>query len=619
MRPDTTRPRLRAAFAFLTAAALIVGVPFLLAGLTGSPIPRTVPNLARIREFVAGSVGPDTLIDVLVHLLATVCWAAWALLGAVIANETIAAIQHRSTRTIGRVGGMQHVARTLVTTIAIGIASLRPTQPVDIALPARTAIAVTVDHAQLAPEAAIRDEPNFHTVTSRATLLDVAQTRLGAASRWREIWELNRGRVMNDGSRFDRPEVLHRGWRLHLPTNSAVADATPTHAAPIRERSPEIYVVRPGDTLSEVVGQETGHPATVAEVRDVVDANRGVTDWRGAHPLHDPNLINPGMKLNLAVLHHSDGARIGPSAAKPRRVDSPPITAPSPPTTATPSTTTKAPPARTGVAPTTPPDTSTTSQPPNSNTASPPATSTEHARPNNGDGANLELLAGLALLSSAALAVGSTLRRRRLRASRPGDLAPPAPANVHRVERRLRASASSHDGDRLAGALCSLGDIRPQALRVRTDGTIEALLSTPLKGLPRPWTSTAGGNVALLRAKTELPATDMSPPATVIELGTDSDGSSIYVDLEAVGGLAIDATGEPLACFARDRRHARRGVTRRRAARHTHGFDATGIDPLARIEHHDTDGELRDAIATRDRDELTVVVTTTPSRLRRPR
>ena len=40
MRPDTTRPRLRAAFAFLTAAALIVGVPFLLAGadrLTRSP------------------------------------------------------------------------------------------------------------------------------------------------------------------------------------------------------------------------------------------------------------------------------------------------------------------------------------------------------------------------------------------------------------------------------------------------------------------------------------------------------------------------------------------------------------------------------------------------------
>ena len=461
---------------------------------------------------------------------------------------------------------MQHVARTLVTTIAIGIASLRPTQPVDIALPARTAIAVTVDHAQLAPEAAIRDEPNFHTVTSRATLLDVAQTRLGAASRWREIWELNRGRVMNDGSRFDRPEVLHRGWRLHLPTNSAVADTTPTHAAPIRERSPEIYVVRPGDTLSEVVGQETGRPATVAEVRDVFDANRGVTDWRGAHPLHDPNLINPGMKLNLAVLHHSDGARVKTPAAKPRHVDSPPITAPSPPTTATPSTTTKA--APTGVAPTTPPDTSTTSQSPNSNTASPPATSTEHARPNNGDGANLELLAGLALLSSAALAVGSTLRRRRLRASRPGDLARPAPANVHRVERRLRASASSHDGDRLAGALCSLGDIRPQALRVRTDGTIEALLSTPLKGLPRPWTSTAGGNVAVLRAKTELPVTDMSPPATVIELGTDGDGSTIYVDLEACRRARDrrDRRATRLLC-ACARRHARRGVTRRRAAR----------------------------------------------------
>lgn len=187
---------------------------------------------------------------------------------------------------------------------------------------------------------------------------------------------------------------------------------------------------------------------------------------------------------------------------------------------------------------------------------------------------------------------------------------------MDRVERRLRASASSHDGDRLAGALCALGDIRPQALRVRTDGTIEALLSSPLKGLPRPWTSTAGGNVAVLRAKTELPVTDMSPPATVIELGTDGDGSTIYVDLEACGGLAIDATGEPLACFARALVATLAAASHAGALHvHTHGFDATGIDPLARIEHHDEDSELRDAIAARDRDELTVVVTTTPSDL----
>jgi len=612
---NTTRTRLRATLAFATTAALIIGVPILLASLTGSPIPRTVPNLPRVRAFLTGTVSSGTLRDVLVHLLATVSWVAWTLLCLAFADETIAAIQHRSTRTIWRAGGMQHLARTLVATIAIGITSLRPSQPVDFALPARPSIAITVAHAQPTSDGPVRDEPNWHTVARRATLLDVAHTRLGASNRWREIWELNRGRVMNDGCRFDRPEVLHRGWRLQLPANIPATDTTATHATPIQPHSPEIHVVRAGDTLSAIIRDDVGQRATGADVRAVFNANRGVTDWRGAHPLRDPNLINPGMRLDLSILD-TPGARPTPVPAP----SPPPETAPPTPT---PRTTTATPPASAGPVSTTTPETAPTleangSTPTASAQTSPAQTSPAHtstapSAPHRSDNTNAEALAGLALLSSAALAVGHALRQRRLRASQPGDRTPRADFVVQRLARRLRTSASNHDGDRLRRALRSLGDVRPQALRTRSDGTIEALLALPVARPPRPWTPSAGGNVAILRANAALPTSDATLPAALVELGTDSEGGAIYVDLEACEGLGIDATGEAFACLARAVVATLCAAPHAGALRvHTLGFDATGIDPVGRVEHHDHDAQLRAAITNRDRDELNIVVTTQP-------
>jgi two-component SAPR family response regulator len=621
-RSDATRAGLRAGLAFVTAAALIVGVPILLAALAGSPIPRTVPDVARVREFLAGSVSPNTLIDVLVHLLASLCWATWALLAVVFVGETIAAIQHRSTRSIGRAGGIQHVARTLVTTIAIGVATLRPGQPVDAALPARPRVAVTVGHGPAAPVRPIRDEPTWHTVSSRSTLLDVAHARLGASHRWREIWELNRGQVMNDGSRFDRPEVLHRGWRLRLPAPTESHDATPFRVASPRP-DPDIHVVEPGDTLSEIVSHADGRPATATQVRDVFDANRGVTDWRGTHPLEDPDLINPGMRLDLSILDAVGGPVVGNGAAPPPVADAGTATPPRRPATLPTVSISRHTVARRPVppvtlptprpAPTSAPKTATISRPDTASRTSPFGTSREPARPGDGaDGATLEVVAGLALLSSGALAVAKTLRQRRLRASQPGELAPLADPDLSRVERGLRAAAASHDGNRLARALRSLGEVRPLALRQRTDGSIEALLAAPLVRPPRPWTSTAGGNVAILHAKSAVPDTDMAPRAALVQLGSESDGSAIYVDLETGGGLGIDATGEALACLARAVVATLASAAHAGALHvHTLGFDATGIDPLGRVELHDDREQLRDAITVRDRDELNVVVTTT--------
>ncbi|MGH2727672.1 MAG: LysM peptidoglycan-binding domain-containing protein, partial [Actinomycetota bacterium] len=49
------------------------------------------------------------------------------------------------------------------------------------------------------------------------SLWSIAGTHLGDASRWREIWRSNAGRLMGDGARFVDPNLIQPGWSLRLP------------------------------------------------------------------------------------------------------------------------------------------------------------------------------------------------------------------------------------------------------------------------------------------------------------------------------------------------------------------------------------------------------------------
>ena len=57
-----------------------------------------------------------------------------------------------------------------------------------------------------------------HTVTARESLWSIAEQRLGAARRWRDIAELNYGRPQAGGGALDADHWLQPGWELLLPT-----------------------------------------------------------------------------------------------------------------------------------------------------------------------------------------------------------------------------------------------------------------------------------------------------------------------------------------------------------------------------------------------------------------
>ncbi|HEX9776414.1 MAG TPA: LysM domain-containing protein [Actinomycetota bacterium] len=102
---------------------------------------------------------------------------------------------------IGRTpGGAESVRASAPPAVLIGLPS-QPRRPASIEarVKGRTVVAPHID------------------VRAGDSLWKIAQRRFGDPQRWRAIWRLNRGRVMEDGSRFADPSLIRPGWTLRVP------------------------------------------------------------------------------------------------------------------------------------------------------------------------------------------------------------------------------------------------------------------------------------------------------------------------------------------------------------------------------------------------------------------
>ena len=109
---------------------------------------------------------------------------------------------------------------------------------------------------------------NTYVVQEGDTLSRIAEEQLGDASRWPEIFALNR-HIVRD------PDEIFPGQELTLPTEPP--------DSPLR-----IYKVRRGDTLSEIAQRELGD---AGRWREIFELNRDV--------IEDPDEIFPGQVLVL--------------------------------------------------------------------------------------------------------------------------------------------------------------------------------------------------------------------------------------------------------------------------------------------------------------------------------
>lgn len=217
---------------WLTALCLllgvVVGVPVGLWTQVGWPLPHTIPTS---QALLAGLARPvtETLI---VNTLAIVLWVAWGQFTVGLLVESVAVVRHLPAPRLCVAGPLQPLAARLVGAVLVTILVL--THRASGGLPPPSP-AVTSDLAHMHPAAALPPQPDGtepdrsqlekrprHVVLPHETLWGIAETRLDDGRRWKEIYQLNKGRLQEDGRRLADPGLIRPGWILTLP-----ADATP--------------------------------------------------------------------------------------------------------------------------------------------------------------------------------------------------------------------------------------------------------------------------------------------------------------------------------------------------------------------------------------------------------
>ena len=319
------RTRLTGLAATLALIAIMAGLPSVLLAVGG--IHDKWPSL----DGLVGSLTRPDDGTLAVTAFVVLGWLAWLVLAGSILAEMVAALRGRTVRTIRGLAVPQGAARALVTAAAllfaatpfttptaaatfaatsttsttsttpaitsaaphessaVGGASAKPdTQtPKDASLPAsQTRLRPPAD-VGASPAAARSAAPSrTHVVRRGESLWSIAAEHLGSGPRYPEIAALNRDIL---GS---RPDFLIPGAVLRLP---ALTAKTPETTERHRDATGRPYLVKRGDTLSEIADEELGDPIRYPEI---FNASRDTLQPGGAR-LTDPDVIDVGWTLTI--------------------------------------------------------------------------------------------------------------------------------------------------------------------------------------------------------------------------------------------------------------------------------------------------------------------------------
>lgn len=512
---------IKAATAMLAVLALAIAPPWALIRSVGNPWPEGGVSLS----------APLT-DQAVIGLLAVVVWLLWAQLVACILSEVVAAVTDDRVRLQVPLapGLFEHVARRLVTAIVVvGIST--PVAAIAAASPAPGAEAARAIPLSLVPSssepAPVSDAPSAPSASRRSTatvtvmrlddLWSIAERHLGDGERWQEIYDLNRDRVMNDGARFVDPAKIRPGWELRVP---------PTESSAPAGNGGRLVMVTPGDTLSKIANDELGDPD---EYPQLFDASKDLAQPGGAR-LTDPDLLLPGWKVQVP-------AQPTPAPAEPVAPERAVPTTPRP----------SAPIGR---------DT----DPPASTITSPEPESAESSTQGTDVGltALRALLATSVCLSAGALALLIAHRRRQFRHRQPGRVIARTPARLVDVEKAITASGREavpdvefldHAMRQLALDCRNGGAPLPEVgLVVLGKDSLELRFDTAPETTPPPaWTANDDGRTWSLPREAELDDAASDQPApypALVSVGTDEDGRTWLLDLEAVGSVGISGDAE---------------------------------------------------------------------------
>jgi len=223
------RARRRAVLAALGLLAIGLGMPVVLALAIGNPLPAAIPSPVAIRLAIeSGNLEARSVAKGLALLL-WACWAYFALTGVA---AGIDALRHRAQPALRLPSPSVRLVAILAGAIWMSSAPLRLAGATTLPAPTPLHLAAHREAAPAPVQTAPRPAPptpalrRTYLVRPRDTLWGIATRELGEGARWREIFELNRNRVMANGVVFTDPSLIEPGWVLDLPA----APAAPSHA-----------------------------------------------------------------------------------------------------------------------------------------------------------------------------------------------------------------------------------------------------------------------------------------------------------------------------------------------------------------------------------------------------
>jgi nucleoid-associated protein YgaU len=593
----------RLALVSASVVAIVVGLPALLVAASLQRFDAASPlrgmkspwqwSLGDLRSWgrslTDGLDSSAALVDLFLRLALVLGWICAGVLVYTVIDEMVFQLRHRMpSARHRRLGGVGLLGRKLAT-ILVAVLPLAITATPALAGPQAARSAAGVVHQRVAdletPPATVLILPTVDAPIVASALgsgWTVVEVQRGD-SVWaiaervadgrdvavvaKQIVTANLGTVMSDGHRFSTPALIEPGWLLNVPVP---AIAVPGGAASVDAALPadpqlgalsveDSYVVVAGDSYWQIAEDHLDPSAGASEVaaftRDLMRVNAPLFGYA------DQRLIRPGDIVLLGVPEPSPSLPLPTVEAVPVAV-LPVLVDPLPPVVVDVPTSVVALPTVGALPPVV------TIPPLPASSATPAPTSVESFASTivddwSSNGIPIKQgLAAAVLLSGGALVVLDARRRQQLRSAHVGARLLPPTEEAVATETLLRSLSPADQLARIDLALrCAAPDLARQqaralAIEVSDDGEIRLYTDRPTAHVADRWMLDLDAGAWRLPAAVSLG--DLAeggrranqPCPAIVHLG-ESAGGQLFVDLEAVGLLSIDATPDVAASIVR--------------------------------------------------------------------